>query len=90
MSGRLAFLVAAGILLSRIVGLVRLNVFSHYFGLRSDAADASRLRANETSAKDAMRLLRSPPSNLGCTLRSIGTFAACIERIAVDKSPFHH
>ena len=31
---------AAGILLSRLVGLVRLRVFSHYFGLRSDAADA--------------------------------------------------
>jgi putative peptidoglycan lipid II flippase len=39
-TGRLAFLVAAGILLSRIVGLVRLRVFSHYFGLRSDSADA--------------------------------------------------
>jgi putative peptidoglycan lipid II flippase len=34
----LAFLVAAGILLSRITGLVRQRVFSHYFGL-SDAAD---------------------------------------------------
>jgi len=32
--------VGAGILLSRIVGLVRQYVFSHYFGLRSDAADA--------------------------------------------------
>ncbi len=39
-TGRMAFLVAAGILLSRLVGLVRLRVFSHYFGLRSDAADA--------------------------------------------------
>src|SRR5437879_6843619 len=39
-TGRLAFLVAVGILLSRLVGLVRLRVFSHYFGLRSDAADA--------------------------------------------------
>src|SRR5262252_1536420 len=39
-TGHLAFLVAAGILLSRIAGLVRLRVFSHYFGLRSDAADA--------------------------------------------------
>ena len=35
-----AFLVAAGILLSRITGLVRQRVFSHYFGLRNDAADA--------------------------------------------------
>ena len=35
-----AFLVGAGILLSRIVGLVRQYVFAHYFGLRSDAADA--------------------------------------------------
>src|SRR5437763_2043863 len=39
-TGRLAFLVAAGILLSRLAGLVRQRVFSHYFGLRSDAADA--------------------------------------------------
>jgi putative peptidoglycan lipid II flippase len=39
-SGRLAFLVAAGILLSRLAGLIRLRVFSHYFGLVSDAADA--------------------------------------------------
>jgi len=39
-TGRSAFLVAAGILLSRLVGLVRLRVFSHYFGLESDAADA--------------------------------------------------
>jgi putative peptidoglycan lipid II flippase len=34
-----AALVAAGILLSRVAGLVRLRVFAHYFGL-SDAADA--------------------------------------------------
>ncbi|MEP7361510.1 MAG: murein biosynthesis integral membrane protein MurJ [Chloroflexota bacterium] len=33
-------LVAAGILLSRITGLIRQRVFSHYFGLRTDAADA--------------------------------------------------
>lgn len=35
-----AALVAAGILLSRIAGFVRMRVFAHYFGLRSDAADA--------------------------------------------------
>src|SRR5712691_7549719 len=35
-----AFFVAAGILWSRLAGLVRLRVFSHYFGLESDAADA--------------------------------------------------
>jgi len=35
-----AFFVAAGILLSRMAGLVRQRVFAHYFGLRSDAADA--------------------------------------------------
>jgi len=35
-----AFFVAAGILLSRVTGLVRQRVFSHYFGLRTDAADA--------------------------------------------------
>ena len=39
-TGRSAFLVAAGILLSRIAGLVRLRIFSHYFGLKSDPADA--------------------------------------------------
>ncbi len=38
-TGRWAFLVAAGILVSRIAGLVRTRVFSHYFGL-SDSADA--------------------------------------------------
>ena len=32
--------VAAGIFLSRLTGLVRQRVFSHYFGLRNDAADA--------------------------------------------------
>jgi putative peptidoglycan lipid II flippase len=38
-TGRHAFLVAAGILLSRLVGLVRQRIFGHFFGL-SDAADA--------------------------------------------------
>jgi len=38
-SKRHAFLVAAGILFSRIAGLVRERVFAHYFG-NSDAADA--------------------------------------------------
>src|SRR6267142_5268079 len=38
MSG--AAFVATGILLSRLTGLVRQRVFSHYFGLRNDAADA--------------------------------------------------
>lgn len=40
-TSRAAFLVAAGILLSRISGLVRDRVFAHYFG-NSDAADAFR------------------------------------------------
>jgi len=35
-----AAFVATGILLSRLSGLVRQRVFSHYFGLRNDAADA--------------------------------------------------
>jgi putative peptidoglycan lipid II flippase len=35
-----AAFVAAGILLSRIAGLIRQRVFSHYFGLRNDSADA--------------------------------------------------
>lgn len=38
-SKRHAFLVASGILLSRLAGLVRERVFAHYFG-SSDAADA--------------------------------------------------
>jgi putative peptidoglycan lipid II flippase len=38
-SSRHAFLVGAGILCSRLMGLVRQRVFSHYFGL-SDIADA--------------------------------------------------
>ena len=35
-----AMLVAVGIFVSRIFGLIRVRVFSHYFGLASDAADA--------------------------------------------------
>ena len=38
--GRSASLVAAGILLSRIAGFIRLRFFAKYFGLESDAADA--------------------------------------------------
>ncbi len=38
-SGRSAALVAAGIFLSRVAGLIRQRVFAHYLGL-SDAADA--------------------------------------------------
>jgi putative peptidoglycan lipid II flippase len=39
-TGRHAFLVAAGILLSKVFGLVRQSVFNHYFGGKSDAGDA--------------------------------------------------
>jgi putative peptidoglycan lipid II flippase len=39
-SSRAAALVAGGILISRIIGLVRQRVISHYFGLSTDAADA--------------------------------------------------
>src|SRR4029077_17323630 len=39
--GRSATLVAAGIFLSRVAGLVRERVFAHYFG-NSDAADVFR------------------------------------------------
>ena len=39
-TGRHAVLVASGILLSRLAGLVRNRFFSTYFGLESDAADA--------------------------------------------------
>jgi putative peptidoglycan lipid II flippase len=39
-SGTAAALVAAGILFSRIIGLIRQRVISHYFGLSTDAADA--------------------------------------------------
>lgn len=35
-----AIFVAAGILLSRVAGLIRQRVFAHYFGIQSDAADA--------------------------------------------------
>lgn len=39
-TGRSAFLVGSGILISRIIGLVRQRVFSHYFGIHSGAGDA--------------------------------------------------
>src|ERR1700754_435785 len=35
-TGRSAFLVGAGILISRIVGLVRQRIFSHYFGISAE------------------------------------------------------
>ncbi len=38
--GRPALLVAAGILCSRLAGLIRQRVIAHYFGLSTDAADA--------------------------------------------------
>jgi putative peptidoglycan lipid II flippase len=38
--GRSAFFVATGILLSRLIGLVRQRVIAHYLGLATDAADA--------------------------------------------------
>ena len=41
-----AFFVGAGILSSRLAGLVRLRAFAHYFGLQSDAADAFNAAAN--------------------------------------------
>jgi putative peptidoglycan lipid II flippase len=39
-TSRSAFLVAIGILATRLTGLVRQRVFAHYFGLETDAADA--------------------------------------------------
>ena len=39
-TGRAAFFVGSGILLSRIIGLVRQRIFAHYFGVESAAADA--------------------------------------------------
>jgi len=39
-TGRSALFVATGILLSRLAGFIRQRVFSYYFGLESDAADA--------------------------------------------------
>jgi putative peptidoglycan lipid II flippase len=39
-TGRSAALVAIGIFCSRLTGLARQRVFAHYFGLKSDAADA--------------------------------------------------
>lgn len=39
-TGRAALLVGAGILLSRLIGLIRQRVFLYYFGGISDAADA--------------------------------------------------
>src|SRR6202000_3335658 len=39
-TGRHAVLVASGIMLSRLFGVVRTSVFAHFFGIESDAADA--------------------------------------------------
>src|SRR5215470_13352277 len=39
-TGRSAFFVGAGILISRIVGLIRQRIFAHYFGGHSAEGDA--------------------------------------------------
>src|SRR3954453_11714434 len=39
-AARASALVAAGILLSRTAGLIRVSIFARYFGQQSDAADA--------------------------------------------------
>src|SRR5512133_3978291 len=39
-TGFSSFLVASGIFLSRIFGLIRVRIFSYYFGQRSEAAEA--------------------------------------------------
>src|SRR5438477_900798 len=39
-TGRSAIFVATGIMFSRLAGLVRARVFAHYFGLKTDEADA--------------------------------------------------
>src|ERR1051326_6618819 len=43
-TGRSAVFVGAGILISRIVGLIRQRIFAHYFGGHSDERDAFRAR----------------------------------------------
>ncbi|HXA49912.1 MAG TPA: murein biosynthesis integral membrane protein MurJ [Candidatus Acidoferrum sp.] len=43
-TGRHAFLVAAGVILSRIMGLLRQRVFNHYFGLAAGDAFSAALR----------------------------------------------
>ena len=45
-TGRSAFFVGAGILISRVVGLIRQRIFAHYFGTSAagDAFSAGQLR----------------------------------------------
>jgi len=63
-SKRSAFLVAAGIFLSRIAGLIRDRVFAHYFG-NSDAADAFKaaFRIPNALANLSERAFFPPPSS---------------------------
>src|ERR1043166_9778201 len=53
-TGRSAFLVGAGILISRIVGLIRQRVFAHYFGT-SAAGDAFSAAKTRCLIKPTMR-----------------------------------
>ena len=67
-TGRHAVLVAAGILASRLIGLVRQRVFSHFFGL-SDTADAfsSALRVPNILQQSPDLLIFSGGINDGTT-----------------------
>jgi putative peptidoglycan lipid II flippase len=73
-TGRSAFLVSAGIFLSRIFGLVRESVFAHYFGL-SPAADAFRA---------AMRIPNILQNLLGETALS-ASFIPVYARLVAEK-----
>jgi len=73
-TGRHAFLVSAGIFLSRIFGLVRESVFAYYFGL-SPAADAFRA---------AMRIPNILQNLLGETALS-ASFIPVYARLVAEK-----
>ena len=63
-TGRHAVLVAAGILLTRLIGFARQRIFSRYFGL-SDAADAFNIytgfQGNHVSSLQLLRLIPGYP-----------------------------
>ena len=71
-TGKHAFLVGAGILISRIVGLIRQRVFSYYFGLSSagDAFSASGTARTETDKLEDV--VSKPPQRVHRLYRHAG------------------
>jgi peptide chain release factor 2 len=69
-TGRSAFLVASGILVTRLTGLVRQRLFAHYFGLGCRPMRSARPSASRISCRISLARVRSPARSFPCTRHS--------------------